>query len=408
MSNGLKEINSGTKKNGEYHEAFMQEGMDIKKFALCLHKKLGAILLITALGAFICGGVYIMVRELVMETTWQAQSKFYLQFVNRANAEQSYNGYTWNDLLHGDPVMDKIMEAMERNRPSNLAGTDDTTFRKMVEDALEAKILSDSRLLTVFATGSSEEWTALVQSAAEEGLLRFGEEQEEIISMEINNSIPPEVVVWSDRTAQAVIGGGVFFFVVSLFAWIFAYILDDSLYVIADAEKRYPFPLLGLLIKNSDGEDRQPYADELAENTAYLLKDEQRLLFLSPDDLSFINSGDGSPQKEGSTEKGDGTGKKDGLGRSVLADKVRLIFDNIMENKALKPMWITSTLQSDPTVNSIGLILREVDGVILAVPFGKRNGKQIDRTISFLKNQDCRILGIVIIEGNEKFWKRYY
>lgn len=388
MSSGLQ---------GRFDQEYMQEGMDLKKFALCLYKKLGTIFLFTALGAFLCGGIYILVREFAMETQWQAQSKFYLQFVNRANAEQSYNGYTWNDLLHGDPVMDKVMEVMERNRPADLVETDDETFRKLVEDALEAKILSDSRLLTVFATGSSEEWTALVQSAAEEGLLRFGEEQEEIISMELNNSIPPEVVVWSDRTAQAVIGGGVLFFVVALFVWIFAYILDDSLYVIADAEKRYPFPLLGLLIKNADGEDKQPYADELAENVAYLLKDEQRLLFLSPDDLPFINGGGDSS---------DSIGKRDDTEEQVgiLTESVRLIFDNIIQ----KNRWLTYTLQSFPTVSSTGSKIREVDGVILAVPFGKRNGKKIDRTVSFLKSQGCRILGLLIIEGDEKFLKRYY
>ncbi len=387
-----------------HNEHFMQEGMDLKKFALCLYKRLGTILLITALGAFLCGGIYILLREFAMETQWQAQSKFYLQFVNRANAEQSFNGYTWNDLLHGDPVMDKIMEAMERNRPAGLSGIDDETFRKMVEDALEAKILSDSRLLTVYATGSSEEWTALVQNAAEAGLLRFGEEQEEIVSMELNNSIPPEVVVWGDRTAQAVFGGGVLCFVVALFVFIFAYILDDSLYVIADVEKRYPFPLLGLLIKNADGEDRQPYADELAENAAYLLKDEQRLLFLTPVDLPFINGGNDSAQKGNNAEKQDNIDMQ----VIILAENIRSIFVNIMKNKSPKIEWLTSTLKSAAVGSSTGSILQEVDGVILAVPFGKRNGKKIDRTVSFLKNQDCRILGMMIVEGEEKFWKKYY
>lgn len=375
--------------NNGLQKEFMQEGMDLKRFALCLQKKLGAILLITAFGAFLCGGIYLLVRELAMETKWQAQSKFYMQFINRANAEQSFNGYTWNDLLHGDPVMDKIMEAMKRLSD---AQTDDAAYRIRVEEALEAKIISDTRLLTVFSTGSSEEWAALVQSAAEEGVLRFGEEQEEIISMELINSIPPAVVVWDDRTAQAVIGGGVLFFVIALFSWIFAYILDDSLYVIADAEKRYPYPLLGLLVKNNEAEDHQPHAAELAENTAYLLKDEQRLLFLTEEDLPFMKDGKAGIEKA----------------EYKQAEKARILFDGIMKAKVPDKKWISSTLQSVTAGSTIGAALREVDGVILAVPFGKRNGKKLDRTVSFLKNQDCRILGILITEGDRKFWKRYY
>ncbi len=353
------------------NKEFMQEGMDLKRLFLCLKKKLGLILLMTVIGVLLGMLLYQWVRFANMRIEWQTQSQFYMQFIYRGDVEQSYNGYTWNDLLHGDPVIDKVMEAM---------GGDSEGAREMVREAIEGKIISDIRLLTVNVTAAKPDLTIKIQKAVEEGLLAYAAEQAEIISMDLIRSTEPARVLWDDRTTRAAVSGGVLFLVISLFGWIIYYILDDSLYVIADSEKRYPFPLLGMLVKTKEEEGYQPYAGVLAENVAYLLKDVHKLAFLSVAETNGI------------------------------ATRTRLTFDRIITDKVTGKSWETVVPELTMTgeTGEIGESLRDTDGVILVVPFGNRNGKMIDRTISFLRNQDCKIQGIIIADGDERFWKCYY
>ncbi len=354
------------------NKEFMQEGMDLKRFFLCLKKKLGLILLMTLVGALLGGVGYLLVRQLHMKTQWQAQSKFYMQFIDVGDSLQSYNGFTWNDLLHGDPVMDKVAAIMDlENRKET---------RAEVGEAIKGEIISDVRLLTVTVTTGNPGWSTEIQKAMEEALLAYAGEQTEITSMELIRSIEPERVVWDDRTLPAAVSGGILFLVVSLFGWLIYYILDDSLYVIADSEKRYPFPLLGLLVKNQGEGGSQPYAAELAENVSYLLGDVHKLAFLSVDETSGI------------------------------ATRTKLTFDQIMTERIAGKSWETAILELNMSAGAgeVGKNLRNTDGVILVVPFGDRNGKKVDKTISFLRNQDCKIQGILIADGEERFWKCYY
>jgi hypothetical protein len=44
----------------------------------------------------------------------------------------------------------------------------------------------------------------------------------------------------------------------------------------------------------------------------------------------------------------------------------------------------------------------------LEIPFGGRNGKKTDRCVSFLRNQNAEILGLLITEADERFLRWYY
>lgn len=375
------------------NKEFMQEGMDGKRLVLCLKKSLGRILLLTICGGLLSGGLYLLIRHFFMETKWQTRSQFYLQFVfdPKGEVEQSYNGYTWNDLLHADPIVGEINKAILESKDEgwqSLYPKEKTSYPEVIREAIKGEILSDRRLLLVTITTHQKEKTALLRTAMEEGLLRYAKGQQEILSIELIRSTEPELLLWDNRTVQAVIGGGVLCFLIALFAWWFAHILDDSLYVIADGEKRFPFPVLGLLVKTGEGEGRQPYEGELAENSAYLLKGMERIGLLSVENqcLQPQNRPKGNPTEE----------------------QTKAIFDRITKERNLHPNRETLTGSSCPPDSGWGEFLRSLDGVILLVPFGKRNGRQIHRTISFLKNQNCRIQGILIVEGEEAFWRSYY
>jgi len=52
--------------------------------------------------------------------------------------------------------------------------------------------------------------------------------------------------------------------------------------------------------------------------------------------------------------------------------------------------------------------LKDIDGVILMVPWGKKNSTAIRYDIELLKKQNINILGVIINNCNEKFLKAYY
>ena len=52
--------------------------------------------------------------------------------------------------------------------------------------------------------------------------------------------------------------------------------------------------------------------------------------------------------------------------------------------------------------------VKEIDGVILAVASGRRDGRRIERVIDFLKKQEVTIKGAVLCDADEALIARYY
>ena len=52
--------------------------------------------------------------------------------------------------------------------------------------------------------------------------------------------------------------------------------------------------------------------------------------------------------------------------------------------------------------------LRKTENLLVNVPWGRNNGRQVERVLMQLKLQGCQVKGIVITEGDDKFVKAYY
>lgn len=332
-------------------EEFMNETMDLKKMFLCLKKDIIRVLIATLIGAVLCGTIYLSVRHFTRGVFYQSYSQFYINFAGEIEAEANhhYNAFTWNDLLHADPVIEQLISALK-----TIPGADEILSDKPLseqelsellrDDIFRGDLFSDRRLLTVTFTTHKPEKTVLIQTAMEIGLPIYAVGQREIDTMEVIRTTEPKLLVWDSHLHRAVIGGAVLFLLLALFIWWFKFILDDSLYTLADAEKRYPFPAIGILLKGENTDTEEFYFSETKENLAYILKDEPKPIYLSVQDY---------PYPDGTT-------------------------------------------------------LRNTGGVILLIPFARRNGKKIERCISYLQNQDTKILGLIITEANIDFLKLYY
>lgn len=352
------------------NESYMQEKMDYKRLLLCFAGKWWVILLTVAAGALIGGISYLAVRAVNMPVQYEAVSKVYVRFIwdPSGQVEQHYNGYTWNDLMVTDPILDRTMESLEGS------GID----RQTVIDATSATILSDRRLLTLTFVTDHEETTARIQKATQEGLVAYGTKNDEMTHIEVIRTIPAQLKVWDNRIFSAVMLGAVAFLIIAVFILLIYFVLDDSFYVMMDIKKRYSYPALGMLAKmDAAGMEKQPYGGEISANLAYLLKDKKRVVILYPGSDKPISEIDSWLQNTASGTAEISALKFAGIG---WQEDTMTIFERI----------------------------RQADGVLLALPFGQRLGKQTERVVQLLEQQDCRIAGMFLIEGDTKFWRYYY
>ena len=126
------------------NERFMQEGIDGKRVLWLIGKKIWFFIGAVFAGAVLGGGIYLLVHlVLASQREYEAVSKIYLHFNCDPEDfnELAYNGYTWNDLMATDPILDYTMEKLPPE-----------VDRETVIKATKAEILSDIRLLTITIT----------------------------------------------------------------------------------------------------------------------------------------------------------------------------------------------------------------------------------------------------------------
>ena len=372
----------------EMNEEYLNRGMDLKRLALYLQKKIWLVIMLAILGAT-CGGIiYQVVRSMRMPVEYEAVSKLYISFGHDESGEvyQYYNGYTWNDLLDTDSILDIVMTA--------LPGYE----RRQVQDATTAEILSDIRLLTITVKGDNEKFVREIQDAVENGLREYARESKELDQIEVIRSGAPERVYWDDRTTSACVTGAILLGVLAVLVIGFNYVLDESVYVQEDVEKKYSFKALGILTRNQKG--LQPYAGELKANIHYIMGEKRSFAILDMD-----NHGD---MRKLEIERLLNRTDTDGFGRNVQVDEGFSWHIPEEENSEPKGEWEVIAFNENILSEEECRKIREIEGVIILLPFGKDTGRKTSRILSFLRNQDCQVLGIVIEQADEEFLNRYF
>ena len=215
----------------------------------------------------------------------------------------------------------------------------------------------------------------------------------------------PKRIYWSDDTTKVLIAGAVLFGLVSFFVFGFMYVLDDGVYVQADVERRYPYKALGIMTRNQKG--LQPFVRELKADLLYVMGDSRDMLLLDMDNHGELRQADMDKLlnwEEGGTLGGD----KDIGGELVWhvrkEDEDEEDEDILPEPKEWK---ITVFNESDMGEEQCAAI-RKNGGVILLIPFGNDVSRKTERMLSFLKNQDCNVYGIIVTEADEEYLNRYF
>ncbi len=374
---------------------YRKEGLDLKRFGLYLQKRIWIIILLTLLGVGIGALTYQLVRSLKMPIQYDATSKLYINFAIDESGEvyQAYNGYTWNELLDSDPIMECIMQY--------LPGYNSATVR----EATTASIISDIRLLTVNVSGNNEKFVREVQTAVENGLTVYASTVPEIRSISTIRSITPERVYWEDNTTTAAIAGGVVLGIISLIAYLFGYVLNETICVQSDLEKRFPINALGIMTRNQKG--LQPYNQELKANLLYTLGDNKTLVFIDIDDHAELRAMD--LEKILNWQEGGQLGGEDEVGGELVWHVREENDDDDWFVDVSDREWKICPINEGSVTDKECNMIREVGGVVILVPFSVNNAsRKMERVLSLLKNQDCNVYGAIIAEADEEYLNRYY
>lgn len=220
-----------------------REPLDTRLCFIRLIRKWWFLLFMTILGAVLFGYIYFLTHVVYGPAQeYIAESEFYIEYKDAVTQEQQYTYYnkeTWESLIHTDVFMDEIMAVVEAQVPVDPALT-----KQVVQESVFATLLTDVRIVHVTVTTNSPEQAMLLTKALEPAFVKFGEMQREID--EIRSILIPDkasLTVLDDRTVRACILGAVVFAAFTLFFMYLYAVLDTSIYIPIEFERRFGMPM---------------------------------------------------------------------------------------------------------------------------------------------------------------------
>lgn len=326
---------------------YMDEGMDCKKILLLFIKKIWVVVFAAILGAVLGGGIYLF-HNVVLSANreYRATSELYLYFATdeKGMAYEAYNGYTWNDLMSTDKILNATMSYLP-----------DTYTEEEVIAATEADIPSDIRILRITITTSNPDMTSEIMKATNCSLVELGEREKEFTNIEVIEETEAKLVTADSRLLQAVLTGLVLVLILSLIVMMLVYVLDDRVYVPGDLKCITGLPFAGFYFTDKTQDDKN-------SGEAVLFKKLREDMELNQEYLM----------------------KENGVVDTLELNKKSSVTEEICDK------------------------LRKADGVILIIPFGKMDRTSLAYRIDQLTLQGCKIVGIAIENADMRFMKWYY
>ena len=326
-------------------KTYMEQGIDLKRFVLVLGRKLWLLLAGILVGAIVGGVSYKVITTITNgEPEYQASADYYITF----NFDEFNYGADYYNAYTWDGILrdDPIVDYALTLLPEEIT-------KDMVKAAVTGEMLGDYRILTVHVRCESKEKADLIAAAYKESLWNFGQEIELLTSVELWSQ--EEAVLFEKNTKglNAAFLGALILFLVTLFGLLLYYLLEDAVYVEKDGRQRFGLPVYGLLTKGKDSLQQQMYEEN----------------------LSFV------------------------FGKNGEQDAV-----NQKKKDSLFQIWNGEQIPNAEDCKR----LRKAKNLLVNIPWGRNNGRQVERVLNQLLLQGCEVKGFVITEAEDWFIKAYY
>lgn len=325
---------------------YMEQGMDLKRLVLVLGKKIWLVVAAAVLGAILGGLTYKVVTNITDgEPEYRASADYYITFFK--DGADYFNAFTWDGILRDDPIVDYALTLLPKE-----------ITKDMVKAAVSGEMLGDYRILTVHVNASTPELADTIAKAYQESLWNFGQEMELLDEVKLWSQEEAVVFEKNNKAGNAAFLGALIGVLLVAFGLAFYYVLEDAVYVEKDAEKRFGLPVYGLLTKGNEELQKQMYDANM----------------------------------------------KYAFGISSCSDKNSVADQENPANQYEIKIWNGEMI---PTMDDFAS-LREVKNLLVNIPWGRNNGRQVERVLSQLQLQGCEVKGIVITEADDVFVKAYY
>lgn len=340
---------------GQYKYA--KEPFDIKLFVYRCLQKFWWILAGMFAGAVCIGGIYYLKNvTFAGGMPYEVTKKLYAEFISYTDEKDVttyYTAYTWNDWVKSDYFVDGLLERL----PEGMT-------KEEVIGYYEMTLPSDLNIAYITITHEDRETAALLARCLEEELAAFAEKREELVSIEVIDTIGPERKAQDIRTLRAFILGAVVGTFFALFGLAVKMILDEGVYFPEMVTYRYGIPGVG-------------YADESGAFSAG-----------TQESLEYLFQG------------------KKTVGITAVESDLDLTgARELLENLGLNGVCIPSPLQVPE-----GLIhLRRQEGNLLLIRAGVGNGKAIESVLHLCDMNDVPVTAVLLMDADSRLigWYRF-
>lgn len=345
--------------------SYAREPMDFKLFWIRFFRKIWIFLAGILAGILFIGGGYFLKKVVFApEKQYRVVGEIYIEYQEKENATIEavcFNQVTWASLVKTEEFLTDMQKQLRA------AGTDMT--QQQLADSISATLLSDVRIVTTTVVTGDPALSVKISEALQNAILHFGERQKEITATRIMTAPDEaELVMLDIRTLRAVLLGAVVGGFVTLAAMLLYFTLDDSIYIPAAFERRYKIPMLGT-----------PASKELSVNFERFCGGLKK--------VAVTAVSESVPIKEAET------------------------FLTCVSEKTATAEQEAAAITGYSCVEEApehAAALRAADGIVLVVSAGRHDGKQIEKTISFLDKQGCNICGALLWDADETLLKWYY
>ena len=369
-----------------------EEMLNLRSFYIRLCKKIWIIPVAAVVGALISFIIYFLATTVFgTGTTYESEATLYIDFAydeETGTQVDYYNAYTWNTLIATDEIIDTTMNNLTEMGIGELEGSATTggsidagVTRAQVMADTNADIPSDVRVMVLTITDADSDLAYAIAQATSASLVKYGESNDAFESIKVLSCNEAIASVYTDRTLVAVIFGAVLGIITCILLMMLMSLLNDAAYVPEDIEKKYHLPVIGVL--SSEGTQELQYFRNLLIATA-------NHLIAHTSDVKVV-----SPLDKGEDKKyalAANTRLKEVLGNDFDFGKTSIISSQMPSagQDAVKELDLS-------------------DGVIIAIPAGKKNlGAITENLLSELHKLDVPVLGFILTDADMKFLKRYY
>lgn len=366
--------------------SYGKEPFDLRLTVLRLIACLDKVLVFTLAGTLLFGGGYYVKNVLMRpDVQYGVTSVYRVEYVVEEEKDVGVvyiNETSWNTYLHSQEFLDAVMEHMKKNGSYMDSDWMDHITVEQVSESLTAYLASDLRVPSTTVITDLESVSLFIARAVEQAMTEeFPEGIREISEIRvIDGSKTAEKVIPDVRPGRAFALSAIlscFFIVVFL---LLKETGDDNIWIPATVRMRYGVKTVGTL-----------ESPELSENLHYLCGGKRKVAV-----CGVQAETDPAEILAAIREKcGEHMGETVELEETAQSD-----------HKLHIQEWFA--VPSPVLCPESCRVLRQAEGILLAVQAGAHAGKQLEYCLEYLQQQDCSVTAVILWNADEKLIRAYY